>query len=42
MSKWLLENQIFSKILIASKGKKRGEIVYKDFEEYMKGGNKDK
>jgi len=27
---WLLENNIFSKILIASKGKKRGEIVYKE------------
>ncbi len=26
--KWLLENNIFSKILIASKGKKRGEIKY--------------
>ncbi len=30
--KWLLQNNIFSKILIASKGKKRGEIVYKEFE----------
>lgn len=28
---WLLENNIFSKILIASKGKKRGEIIYKEF-----------
>ncbi len=28
---WLLDNHIFSKILIASKGKKRGEIVYKEF-----------
>lgn len=27
--KWLLDNKIFSKISIASKGKKRGEIVYK-------------
>ncbi len=27
---WLLENNIFSKILIASKGKKRGEIIYKE------------
>ncbi len=26
--KWLLENNIFSKILIAKKGKKRGEIEY--------------
>jgi len=30
--KWLLENNVFSKILIASKGKKRGEIVYNEFE----------
>jgi hypothetical protein len=29
--KWLLENNIFSKILIASKGEKRGEIIYKEF-----------
>ena len=29
--KWLLDNNIFSKILIASKGKKRGEIVYNEF-----------
>ncbi len=28
--KWLLENHIFSKILIASKGEKRGEIIYKE------------
>ena len=28
---WLLKNNIFSKILIASKGTKRGEIIYKDF-----------
>lgn len=28
--KWLLDNNIFSKILIASKGKKRGEIEYKE------------
>ena len=28
---WLIDNNIFSKILIASKGKKRGEIVYKEF-----------
>ena len=26
--KWLIENNIFSKILIASKGEKRGEIKY--------------
>lgn len=30
--KWYIENNTFSKILIASKGKKRGEIVYKEFE----------
>ena len=29
--KWLLDNNIFSKILIASKGKKRGEIIYEEF-----------
>lgn len=29
--KWLLEKGIFSKIFIASKGLKRGEIVYKEF-----------
>ena len=29
--KWLLENYIFSKILIASKGTKRGQIAYKEF-----------
>ncbi len=29
--KWLLDNNIFSKILIASKGTKRGQIVYKEF-----------
>jgi len=29
--KWLIDNNIFSKILIASKGKKRGEIEYKEF-----------
>jgi hypothetical protein len=31
--KWLLNNKIFSKILIAKKGKKRGEIEYIDFKE---------
>ena len=30
---WLLENKIFSRILIARKGKKRGEIEYVDFKE---------
>jgi hypothetical protein len=29
--KWLIENNIFSKILIASKGTKRGQIVYEEF-----------
>lgn len=29
--KWLLDNNIFSKILIASKGEKRGSINYKEF-----------
>ena len=29
--KWLLDNRVFSKILIAKKGKKRGEIEYTDF-----------
>ncbi|MCK5625044.1 hypothetical protein KAI04_04330 [Candidatus Pacearchaeota archaeon] len=29
--KWLLANNIFSKILIAKKGKKRGEIIYDEF-----------
>ena len=28
--KWLLDNHIFSKILIAKKGKKRGEIIYNE------------
>lgn len=30
--KWYLENNVFSKILIAKKGKKRGEITYNEFE----------
>lgn len=29
---WYLENNIFGRILIAKKGKKRGEIVYKNYE----------
>lgn len=29
--KWLLENNVFSKILIASKGEKKGKIKYKEF-----------
>jgi len=33
MCLWLLENKIFSRILIAKKGKKRGQIEYIDFEE---------
>ncbi len=33
MCMWLLENKIFSKVLIARKGKKRGEIEYIDFRE---------
>ena len=31
--RWLLDNNIFSKILIARKGEKRGEIIYKEFEQ---------
>ena len=31
--KWYLENGIFSKILVAKKGKKRGEIEHIDFKE---------
>ncbi len=34
--KWMLENNIFSKILIARKGKKRGEIEYIDFDKNKK------
>jgi hypothetical protein len=33
MSFWLLKNKIFSRILIAKKGNKKGEIEYIDFEE---------
>ena len=33
MCHWLIENRIFSRILIAKKGKKRGEIEYIDFAE---------
>ncbi len=33
---WLLKNNTFSKILIASKGTKRGQIVYLDFAERFK------
>ena len=28
-AKWYLKNNVFSKILIASRGDKRGEIIYK-------------
>lgn len=28
---WLLDNKIFGKIIVASKGEKRGEIVYKEY-----------
>lgn len=35
---WYLDNNKFLSILIASKGKKRGSIFYRDFKEYMKGG----
>ena len=30
--RWLLDKNIFGKILIAQKGLKRGEIIYKEFE----------
>ncbi len=33
MCSWLIENKIFSKILIAKKGKKKGEIEYIEFKE---------
>lgn len=36
MCHWLLENKIFSKILIAKRGKKRGEIEYVDFSQKYK------
>ena len=35
--KWYLDNKTFSKILIASRGDKRGSIVYKEFEKGGKG-----
>ncbi len=31
-AKWLLDNKVFSKFLIAKKGEKRGEIVYVEFQ----------
>jgi len=36
MCHWLLDNKIFSRILIAKKGKKRGEIEYINFAEKYK------
>lgn len=36
MCYWLIDNKIFSRILIAKKGKKRGEIIYDDFSERYK------
>jgi len=36
--KWLLDNHIFNRILIASKGEKRGEIIYNQFK--FNGGEK--
>lgn len=36
MCYWLLENKIFSRILIARKGKERGKIDYVDFKEKYK------
>jgi hypothetical protein len=36
MCHWLIDNKIFSRILIAKKGKKRGEIIYDDFAEKYK------
>ena len=35
--RFLLDKKIFNKILIAHKGKKRGEVSYFDFEEKYKG-----
>lgn len=36
MCHWLIDNKIFSRVLIARRGKKRGEIVYDDFSEKYK------
>lgn len=37
MCQWMIENKIFSKILVARNGKKRGEIEYIDFKDkYLK------
>ncbi len=38
MCRWLIENNIFSEILIAKKGKKRGEIEYINFYEKYNAG----
>jgi hypothetical protein len=37
MCRWLLDNKIFSRILIAKKSKERGKIDYVDFLEKYKG-----
>ncbi len=37
---WLLNNNIFSKILIAKKGKKRGEIIYTEYKGGLNGNRK--
>jgi len=34
MCQWLLDNKVFSKILIAKKGEKRGKILCKDFRDF--------
>lgn len=34
---WLLKNKVFTKILIARKGEKRGEIKYQEFEKIFEG-----
>ncbi len=36
MCEWLLENKVFSKILIAKKAKKKGEVEYINFQEKYK------
>jgi len=36
MCRWLIKNNIFSEILIAKKGKKRGEIEYINFSDKYK------
>lgn len=39
MCHWLIEHKVFSRILIATKGKKRGEVEYIDFKEKYKVDN---